>query len=355
MSIFELITSTEHAQVLFCQDSDTALKAIIAIHDASFGRAMGATRLWPYASEQDALRDVLRLSQGMTYKAACAGIPVGGAKGVIIADPRQKTDTLLAAYARFVEGLNGQFITGQDVNLSLQDVQTMRQITPHIVGVAAETGGPVLMTAIGVVSGIQAAIQHRWGQSSLSGLKVAVQGVGNVGAQLCRLLHAQGAQLLVSDVNAANLKKMHQDYGAMIVDPQEIYHVEADVFAPCALGGVLNSHTIPLLKAPIIAGSANNQLADEDISSALIRQQNILYCPDYVINAGGLINVYHEFIGYNVHKANQMLGNIYTNLLKIFEIAEDLCMSTQSAAQHFARTQRLSSQPWQNEHRRTAA
>ncbi len=332
MKLFEIIETTGHGQVLFCRDQGSGLRAIIAIHDAGLGSAMGATRLWPYAGEMDALRDVLRLSRGMTYKAACANIPVGGGKAVIMARPEDKTSRLLRAYGRFVESLNGRFITGQDVNLTHQDVCQIRLETRHVVGIAEKSGGPAPITAIGVLQGIKAAVEFRLNRQDLDGLKVAIQGLGNVGKSLCQRLYEESAELFVSDLDEAKTNEVKRLYGAIVVKPDEIFSLDVDVFAPCALGGVLNSTTIPSLKATIVAGCANNQLEDEQAHSKLLEQMGILYCPDYVINAGGLINVYHEMIGYEEEKALRHVDSIYDTLLEIFEKTERERITTHEAA-----------------------
>ena len=335
MELFETVTQMGHEQVLFCHNPEQNLKAIIAIHDASLGSAMGATRLRPYASEADALRDVLRLSRGMTYKAACANIPVGGAKAVIIADPKDKNSELLRAYGRFVDSLNGRFITGQDVNLSPSDVREICRETKYVVGTSEKSGGPAPITAHGVLLGIKAAVEFRL-QKRLDELKVAIQGLGNVGGNLCKLLHEKGATLFVTDINPERTAEMKRMYGATVVDPDEIYSLDVDVFSPCALGATLNDSTIPLLKASIVAGAANNQLENEQRHSKLLKSKGILYCPDYVINAGGLINVYNEMIGYEEERAFKQLNNIYDSLLEIFNIAKQQNITNFEAAQKLA-------------------
>ena len=324
-----------HEQILYCHDPKQNLKAIIAIHDASLGTAMGATRLWPYASEAHALKDVLRLSRGMTYKAACANIPVGGAKAVIIAEPQAKTSGLLRAYGRFIDSLNGRFITGQDVNLSPDDVREIYRETKHVVGVSEKSGGPASITAQGVLLGIKAAVEFRL-QKKLDELKVAVQGLGNVGGNLCKLLSEQGATLFVTDIDPAKTAEIERLYGATVVEPDEIYSLDVDVFSPCALGATLNDSTIALLKASIIAGAANNQLEDERVHSKLLKSKGITYCPDYVINAGGLINVYNEMIGYEEDKAFKQLNGIYKTLLEIFNLAQQQDITDFEAAQKLA-------------------
>ncbi len=336
MLLFETVREMGHEQVLFCHGKNPDIRAIIAIHNTTLGPAMGATRLFPYINEEAALKDALRLSRGMTYKAACANIPAGGGKAVIIANPENKTDDLLRAYGRFVNSLNGRFITGQDVNITPEDVRTINQETNHVVGVFEKSGGPAPITAWGVFLGIKAAVKFRWQSENLEGMKVAVQGLGNVGKNLCRHLHEQGVKLYVSDVNPAKTEEIKNLFGATVVEPEEIYSLDVDIFAPCALGGTLNSHTIPFLKSKIIAGAANNQLGNEQLHSQMLAKKDILYTPDYVINAGGLINVYNEMIGYDEAKAFQQVHKIYDTLLAIFEIAKKQEITTNDAAKQLA-------------------
>jgi len=318
MKFFESFRAMGHEQVLFCHDRETNLIAIIALHDTSLGLAMGATRLLPYDSEEAAVRDVLRLSRGMTYKAACANIPVGGAKAVIIANPEDKTDAMLQSYGRFIENLHGRFVTGQDVNLSPEDVRKIHRETSYVVGIAETGGGPTLATATGVVLAIKAAAEFRWPRKNLDGLRVAVQGVGNVGKHLCKFLYQNGVKLFISDLIRERAEEIAELYEAVIVEHQEIYSLDVDIFAPCALGGILNNSTIPKIKAQIIAGAANNQLENEELHSQHLEAKNILYCPDYVINSGGLINVYNEMIGYDEDKSLSHIYKIYDTVLEIF-------------------------------------
>ncbi|WP_009631720.1 tryptophan dehydrogenase ScyB [Synechocystis sp. PCC 7509] len=336
MKLFETVEEMGHEQVLFCHGQNPNIKAIIAIHDTSLGPAMGATRMLPYVDESAALKDVLRLSRGMTYKAACANIPVGGGKAVIIANPAEKSDELFEAYGRFIENLNGRFITGQDVNITPQDVCTIRRQTSYVVGTSEKSGGPAPITARGVLLGIKAAVNFRLQNRSLEGLKVAVQGLGNVGGNLCAYLHEHGVELYVTDVNREKAEQAASLYAAKVVDPDEIYGLDVDVFAPCALGGILNSETIGQIKAPIVAGAANNQLENEQQHSQALRLMGILYCPDYVINGGGLINVYNEMIGYDETKAFQQLNNIYDTLSEIFAIAHHAEITTYEASRRLA-------------------
>lgn len=336
MKLFETVEEMGHEQVLFCHGQNPSIKAIIAIHDTSLGPAMGATRMLPYVDEAAALKDVLRLSRGMTYKAACANIPVGGGKAVIIANPEDKSEGLLEAYGQFIEKLNGRFITGQDVNITPQDVCTIRRQTSHVVGTSEKSGGPAPITARGVLLGIKAAITFRAQNQGLEGLKVAVQGLGNVGGNLCKYLHEHGAELYVTDVSHEKAELVASLYEAKVVAPNEIYGLDVDVFAPCALGGILNSENIAQIKAPIVAGAANNQLENEKLHSQALKSKGILYCPDYVINGGGLINVYNEMIGYDETKAFQQLNNIYDTLLEIFAIAKSAEITTYEASQRLA-------------------
>lgn len=336
MKLFESVKEMGHEQVLFCHDKDLDFKAIIALHDTSLGPAMGATRLLPYASEEDALRDVLRLSRGMTYKAACASIPVGGGKAVIIANPEQKTERLLRAYGRFVDSLEGRFITGQDVNICPADVQTIGCETNYVVGVSEKAGGPAVTTGLGVFLGIKAAVEFQLQKQDLQGLKVAVQGLGNVGKNLCHHLHQHGVEIFVTDLNDKKVEEVSQLYGATAVNPLDIYSLNVDIFAPCALGAILNSSTIPSIKAAIIAGAANNQLEDERIHSQMLEEKGILYCPDYVINAGGLINVYNEMIDADEAHTLEQLNNIYHTLLEIFDKAKVEGMTTHEASKRLA-------------------
>ncbi|MEC4814131.1 MAG: tryptophan dehydrogenase ScyB [Scytonema sp. PMC 1069.18] len=336
MNLFESVTDMGHEQVLFCHGKDPAIKAIIAIHDTSLGPAMGATRMLPYPNEEAALKDALRLSRGMTYKAACAGIPVGGGKAVIIGYPENKTEDLLRAYGRFVESLNGRFITGQDVNLTPDDVRNISKETRYVVGVEERSGGPAPVTAWGVFLGLKAAVEFRLQTKNLNGLKVAVQGLGNVGQNLCRHLYEHGAKLYVTDISPKKTEEVRRLFGATVVEPDDIYSLDVDVLSPCALGGILNSETIPQIKASVIAGAANNQLGVEQLHGSMLVAKDILYAPDYVINAGGLINVYNEMIGYNEERAFRQVENIYDTLLEIFDRAQKQGISTNDASKQLA-------------------
>ena len=322
MSVFSAASFSQHELVTFGHDPVTGLKAIIAVHDTTLGPALGGTRMWAYENEEAALDDVLRLSKGMTYKAAVAGLKLGGGKAVIIGDARtEKTQALLEAYGRFVDTLNGRYITAEDVGTSPADMEIVRRVTRHVVGTAEggnHDGDPSPATAWGTYHGLRAAVQHRLGKDSLAGLTVAIQGVGHVGYWLARYLHEAGAKLIVTDLDAKALRRAKKEFGAAIVEPRDIYAAKADVFAPCAMGAILNDDTIPQFKARVIAGSANNQLAKERHGVAL-RQRGILYAPDYVINAGGIIIISHEGPGYDEQAAFDDCAKIHGTLATIFQ------------------------------------
>ncbi|MBL8445598.1 MAG: Glu/Leu/Phe/Val dehydrogenase [Zoogloeaceae bacterium] len=328
MAVFSLSDFADHEQVVFCSDDKSGLKAIIAVHNSNLGPALGGCRMWPYANEEEAVRDVLRLSRGMTYKSAMANLKLGGGKSVIIGNPRtQKTPELLAAFARALENLNGRYIAAEDSGTSVADMKYMTQFTQHVAGIhdkptedGTRSGDPSPATAFGTFIGIKAAVREKLGRDSLEGLKIAVQGVGNVGFDLAQQLHAAGAKLWVTDIHKESLARAEVELGATVVAPEEIFGLDVDVFAPCALGAVLNDQTIPQLKARIVAGASNNQLAEPRHGVELMKR-GILYAPDYVINAGGIIDVYHERIGFERAALIAHVEGIYDNLLEIFERA----------------------------------
>jgi len=338
-NVFTHVETLGHEQIVYCNDPESGLRAIIGIHDTNLGPALGGTRLWHYSSEEDALRDVLRLSRGMTYKAACAGLALGGGQAVIIAKPDQKSEAMFRAFGRFVNSLQGRYITAEDVNTNVTDMNFVRLETKFVTGVAPALGGsgdPSPVTALGVFAGLKAAVEMRLGRTDLKGLRVAVQGVGNVGKYLCQYLHEEGTKLFVNDINPERVQEMAVKYQATAVTDAELYTLDCDVFAPCALGAILNSKTIPTLKAQIVAGGANNQLEDEKVHGKMLQDRKIVYCPDYVINAGGLINVYNELIGYNREKALSEARNIGATVLQILKIAERQGITTHEASQHYA-------------------
>lgn len=342
--IFKLSDSMEfelgsHEQVVFATDKNSGLKAIIAIHNTALGPALGGCRVYPYKSDVDAIRDALRLSKGMTYKAACADLPLGGGKSVIIADPKEKSQELFKAFGDAVERLQGRYITAEDVNTTVKDMGWVREQTSHVVGVSKKFGGsgdPSPVTALGVFSGLQASVEYVTGSRNLTNVKVAVQGVGHVGLHLTKLLVEAGAKVWACDTNKENLEVAKEKYDIKIVSPNDIFKQNVDVFSPCAMGGILNSKTIPLLKAKIVAGAANNQLENEKRHSLMIEKRGIVYCPDYVINAGGLINVYNEIIGYDRKVALSQAKNIYDTIYSLLEISDNESVSTVEAAAHIA-------------------
>lgn len=340
MSVFDAHDFDGHEQVTFCYDAASGLKAIIAIHNTNLGPALGGCRFWPYASDEEALKDVLRLSRGMTYKAALANLELGGGKAVIIGDPKKdKTPEKLRAFGRFVERLGGLYSTAEDVGTTTKDMSIISEETRHVLGRETKEGGsgdPSILTALGVFAGIQACVFYKLGKSDLNGIRVGVEGLGHVGIDLVRRLSEAGATLVVTDINKAVLQQVVHQYGATAVGPDDIFAAELDVFAPCAMGGILNDETIPLLKSKIVAGSANNQLAESYHAEAL-EQRHILYAPDYLINAGGLINVTYEGPNYDINVVNRHVEGIYYTLLEIFETAKAKNMTTSEASDCLAR------------------
>jgi leucine dehydrogenase len=334
--IFSQLTTYDHEKLVFCQDNHTGLKAIIAIHNTVLGPGLGGTRVWNYASDAEAINDVLRLSRGMTYKAAISGLNLGGAKAVIIGDAKTiKTEALMRKFGRFVENLNGKYITAEDVNTTTQDMEYVNMETDHVVGLPESMGGggdPSPVTAFGTYMGMKASAKHVWGSDSLSGKKIAVQGIGKVGGHLIQRLHAEGAKLFISDINEEVLNHYSKELGATVVKGDEIFGLDVDIFAPCALGAVLNTANIEKMKCKVIAGAANNQLEDENIHGMMLVNKGIAYAPDFLINAGGLINVYQEHIGYNRETAMRSTEHIYDVTLSIYKDAEAKKIHTQLAA-----------------------
>jgi leucine dehydrogenase len=322
MAVFELMSQHGFGEIHLKRDQASGLEAIIAIHDTRLGPALGGCRFIHYGSEEEALIDALRLARGMTYKAALAGLDHGGGKSVLIKPHRRFDRTaLFRAFGRFVEDLRGHYITAEDSGTSIEDMDVIRGVTKHVTGVDPSRGGsgdPSPFTALGVRRGIEACVKFALGRDALEGIHVAVQGVGHVGYHLCRELHAQGAQLTVADVDPLKAERAQREFGAAISPLDEIFAVKCDVFAPCALGSALNRETVPRLRCRIVAGAANNQLAEPTMGMALM-DRGILYAPDYAINAGGLVNVAQEILGYDGEKARARTLKIFDT---IFEIAE---------------------------------
>jgi leucine dehydrogenase len=337
MEIREKTTNTSHEQVLIARDAATGYHGIIAIHSTTLGPAVGGTRWWNYDSEDEALTDVLRLSQGMTYKTALAGLPLGGGKSIIIGNNATKSnrEALLRTHGRFVETLQGRYITAEDVGTSPADMEIVRLETQYVAGLPGRSGDPSPITARGVFRAIQASSRFVRNTDNLSGLTVAIQGCGHVGYNLAKLLHDAGAKLIVADVNGDRVVRLVDAFGAAMVQPDEIFSVPADIFAPCALGGVLNDETIPKLKVQIVAGAANNQLLAERHGS-MLRERHILYAPDYVANAGGVFNGCIELFGWDADYALRKVDGIYDTILSIFEIAQSQGLTTNEAADRLA-------------------
>ncbi len=338
VEIFQDLVSYGHEQVSFFQDKQSGLKAIVGIHSTVLGPALGGCRMWNYATEADALKDVLRLSRGMTYKAAVAGLKLGGGKAVIIGDARKdKTEEMLKAFGRSVEMLGGRYFTAEDVGMSVADMDVLRTQTKYAVGGSNQggSGDPSIMTAFGVFQGMKAAVKFAGLGEDLNGMTVAVQGVGNVGHHLCSYLSAAGARLVVTDIYQPNIDRIVEEFGAEVVAADDIYSVECDVFAPCALGAVLNSRSVPLLKTKVIAGAANNQLENESDGHELMRR-GIVYSPDYAINAGGLINVSAELTSYNKELVLGKVSQIHGTIATILQMSKDEGIPPHVAADRMA-------------------
>lgn len=341
MSVFSNDAFDNHERVLYATDEETGLRAIIAVHSTALGPSAGGCRMWNFASEEDALRDVLRLSRGMSYKNSIAGLDLGGGKAVIIGDPRtQKTPELMRAFGRAVDSLGGSYITAEDVGMSVADMEQVALETRHVAGIdsgEAASGDPSPVTAHGVFCGIRAAVHHVMGRDDLKGVRVAVQGLGHVGFNVARELAAAGAVLTVSDIYQPNVDRAVRELGAVAVAPDQIYDVGADVFAPCALGAVINDSTIEMLKCRIVAGAANNQLA-QDRHGRELHNRGILYAPDYVINGGGIMNVANEVKGVVLDEAGKMamVERIYDTLMDVFAKAEAEGRTTEEVADAIA-------------------
>ena len=334
MQIFEYMQKHGHEQLVFCHDKVSGLKAIIGIHDTTLGPALGGCRMWPYKSEDDAILDVLRLSKGMTYKNSVMGLDLGGGKAVIIGDSRKdKSEELFRALGKFVESLGGRYISAEDVGTSPDDISIVQIETDHVAGLFNLSGDPSPATAFGVYRGMKAAAREAFGSDSLKGKTVAVQGLGHVGYNLCRHLHDEGAGLIVTDIYEDRLQPVVEEFGAKAVKPEEIYGVECDIFAPCALGAVVNDETIPQFKCRVIAGAANNQLK-EPRHGDILREKGIIYAPDYVINGGGVTNVAEEFSpsGYSHDRAYARIAKIYDKISKVIEISKRDGIPTYKAA-----------------------
>ncbi len=336
-SVFDLMQQMGHEQVVFCHDPHSGLNAIIAIHNTTLGPALGGTRLWNYNTHEEGIIDALRLSRGMTYKAAISGLNLGGGKAVIIGDAAKvKSEALWRRYGKFVDSLNGKYITAEDVNTSARDMEYIALETQSVTGVPEYMGGsgdPSPFTAYGVFVGMKASAKKVWGNDSLSGKKVLVQGVGHVGQYLVGHLIEEGAKVYITDINQDKIKQTVDKFRSVeVVDGAKIFDMEMDIYAPCALGATVNSESIAKMKCPIIAGAANNQLADENVHGPMLVEKGIVYAPDFLINAGGLINVSAELDGYNRERVMGNVEKIYGRTLEIYDLSEQENIHTQAAA-----------------------
>jgi len=341
MNLFQEMKTGGHEQLLVCSDPKVGLQAIIAIHNTTRGPALGGCRMWPYKTFEAALSDVMRLARAMSYKAAVSDLPLGGGKSVIWGDSQtQKTPGLLAAFAKQVDLLGGRYIVAEDVGIGVPDIEEMKKITPHVSGFPRSKGGsgdPSPATAYGVFCSMRACLEAVFGSPSFQGKRIAIQGMGKVGTALAKLLHEADAKLYVSDMDPEKMAYATREFGGDPIHGHEIYRVDCDIFSPCALGGTVNERTIPSLSCPIVAGAANNQLErPEDI--ALLEAKNILYAPDYVINAGGLINIYEEIQGYDQARAYKRVEAIYDRLKEVFALSKTDTISTAAAADKLAET-----------------
>jgi leucine dehydrogenase len=334
--VFGQVSFDNHEQIVFCNDKDTGLKAIIGIHNTVLGPALGGTRMWNYTNEWEALNDVLRLSRGMTYKSAISGLNLGGGKAVIIGDAKKdKSPELMIKFGEFINSLSGKYITAEDVGTTTADMDLMRSVTPFVTGISEEIGGsgnPSPVTAYGVFMGMKAAAKYKFGSDNLSGKKVLVQGIGHVGETLVDYLTKEGALVQITDINEARVQEVAAKYGAQIFSGEDLYSADVDIYAPCALGATVNDDTINRIKAKVIAGAANNQLAVEEIHGKILQQKGILYAPDFLINAGGIINVYGEIVKYDKAEAMRRTENIYNTALDIFSLADAKGLTTYQAA-----------------------
>ncbi len=325
-----------HEQIVFCNDQSTGLKAIIAVHNTVLGPSLGGTRMWPYQSEQEALKDVLRLSRGMTYKSALAGLNLGGGKAVIIGDPRKdKSEALMRRFGKFVESLGGKYITAEDVGITTRDIEYIAEETDHIAGLPESRGGggdPAPLTAYGVYMGMKASAKYAYGSDSLEGKRILVQGAGNVGSHLVELLSKEGASIAVSDIHDGKVAALSSRFKIDIVSPDKVYEDAMDIYAPCALGATINDETLIKLQCDIIAGGANNQLDDEMRHGAMLVERSLVYAPDFLINAGGIINCYSEVIGYNRDEAYRKTQHIYDVTLSVLKTSAEKKKPAQAVA-----------------------
>ncbi|WP_109831698.1 Glu/Leu/Phe/Val dehydrogenase dimerization domain-containing protein [Reichenbachiella versicolor] len=340
-SLFSSMADTNHEQIVFCHDEPTGLKAIIAIHNTVLGPSMGGTRMWHYTNEQDAITDALRLSRGMTLKNSIAGINAGGGKAVIIGDASQiKNETLMRRFGQFVNSLNGKYYTAEDVNMTTRDMEYVHMETPYVTGLPESMGGagdPSPYTAFGVYMGMKAAAKKAYGSDSLTGKRILVQGAGNVGGYLVDLLAKEAAVVMISDIFENKASSIAQKHNLEIIPPDKVYKTPTEIYSPCALGATINDEMLHLMDCDIIAGAANNQLHDEIHHDQEVSKKGILYAPDFLINGGGITNVYYEYEGnHNKERVLAQVEKIYDTTLKVFKTCEDENTTPQAAAIHLA-------------------
>jgi leucine dehydrogenase len=336
LALFDTIAHMGHEQLVMCYDKSSGYRGVIAIHDTTLGPALGGARFWEYATDEDAIIDAMRLSRGMTYKNAVAGLNLGGGKAVIIGDSRTTNrEMIFRAHGRFVDSLGGRYITAEDVGTSTADMDFVHMETKYVTGLANKSGDPSPVTAHGVFRSIQASAKHRWGSDSLEGKTIAVQGLGHVGYYLCKELSAARAKLIVTDIDASRVKRVVDEFGGQAAEHDTIFGVKADIFAPCALGGIINDKTLPQLRVEIVAGGANNQLLEKRHGEEL-EERGILYAPDYVANAGGVINVYSELAGWTRERSLRKADEIYDTLLGVYQLAREQGIPTFVAADRLA-------------------
>jgi len=334
--VFGQTSFDKHEQIAFFNDEETGLKAIVGIHNSVLGPALGGTRMWNYKTEWEALNDVLRLSRGMTYKAAVSGLNQGGGKAVIIGDAKtQKTDDFMRKFGEFIHSLGGKYLTAEDMGMETRDMDTIREVTPSVTGISESKGGsgnPSPFTALGVYMGMKAAVKHQYGSASLSGRKVLVQGIGHVGEILVDYLSKEGAIITINDIDEQALEQVSKKYHTDVYKGTDIYGLDVDVYAPCAMGATLNNHSISQLKAKVVVGAANNQLANENIHANMLQNKGIIYAPDFLVNAGGIINIYREVANISKEEAQKRTENIYHTTLEILQKAQKQNISTHKAA-----------------------
>ena len=342
MEKFKYMEKYGYEQLIYMYDRNTGLRGVICIHNTSLGPALGGTRVWEYADEEEGVLDVLRLARGMTKKAACAGLNLGGGKAVIFGNSKSlRADTVRReafwrAFGKYVDSLGGRYITAEDVGTTPEDMEFVAMETDHVTGLKRTSGDPSPLTAYGVYKGIKACLKELTGSAKIEGKVIAVQGVGHVGAELCKYLNDDGAKLIIADIDQEKVAEVASEVNATVVSYDEIVGVECDVFAPCALGAVINTETLPMLKCKIIAGCANNVLKDSEIDGQAIHDMGILYAPDYVINAGGLINVYQEIIGYDREAAMRAIDLIYDRVREIIRVSRETNTPTYLVADRMA-------------------